>query len=179
MKKKILFIQFLSLYRAICAFVFILFYRADAIVFNNVLIISAITSDYIDGYLAKKFELQTEGGALLDLFSDKYLNLIAIIFLITENYSLLPLLFVITKEIFVISFRSIKIDDEFIISTNRYIGGCMSGFLYIIVVLHINNLLIFPLNNFIYALGISNFIYLIYKIKRSFNKLKLVFTPKS
>lgn len=92
-------IQIISIYRAISIFVFILFYKIISNEINSLLLVTAISSDFLDGYLARKFNLVSTGGKLLDLFSDKYLNCLSIIFLIIERYRLLPLLLVLTKEI--------------------------------------------------------------------------------
>ena len=168
-------IQLISIYRAVCMLIFILFYTVNSKQLNSFILITAITSDILDGYLAKKFHLETTGGKLLDLFSDKYLNCISIIFLIIENYPLLPLIIILTKEIFVLSFRSIEMDGKFIISTNRILGGILSGTLWMVVFLHINKLNIFSIRIVIILLGISNLLYLIYKIASNLSNLKKVF----
>ena len=169
------FIQLISIYRAVIMLVFILFYTTLPNELCSFFLITAILSDLLDGYLAKKFKLTTTGGKLLDLFSDKYLNCISIIFLIIEGYLLLPLLLILTKEIFVLSFRSIEIDGKFIISTNRLLGGIMSGILWLAVFFHINKIFLFIINDIIIILGLLNFIYLIYKIMSNISNLKKVF----
>lgn len=168
-------IQSLSIYRAVAAFIFMLFYTVIPSELNTFLLITAYLSDLLDGYLAKKYGLTTIGGKLLDLFSDKYLNCILIIFLIVEKYALLPLLIILTKEIFVLSFRSIEIDGKFVISTNRITGGIMSAMVGGIAILHINSILPSLIGIIINILGIANFIYLIYKIVSNFSVLKKVF----
>lgn len=168
-------IQLISIYRAVAIFMFIMFYTIISKEVNSLLLVTAIISDLIDGYLARKYNLTTEGGKLLDLFSDKYLNCISVIFLVIEGYSLLPLLVILTKEIFVLSFRSIQIDGTFVISTNRTIGGIMSGTLWLSVFFHVNQIFLPILNIVIIILGISNFLYLIYKVASNLSKLKEVF----
>ncbi len=168
-------IQLISLYRAISILIFILFYKVIPNEINSFLLITAISSDLLDGYLAKKFHLMTTGGKLLDLFSDKYLNCISIIFLIIEQYKLFPLLLILTKEIFVLSFRSITVDGKFIIATNRTIGGIMSGTLWLAVFLHINNMYLSLIGSIINILGILNFFYLAYKIFSNIPNLKKAF----
>ena len=71
-----LIIQLISIYRAIAMFIFILYFEMNSNIFNTILVTTAISSDLLDGYLAKKHHLTTVGGQLLDLFSDKYLNII-------------------------------------------------------------------------------------------------------
>lgn len=168
-------IQIISIYRAISMFIFILFYTVIPIEINIFLLITAISSDLLDGYLAKRYNLTTTGGKLLDLFSDKYLNCISIIFMIIEHYSLCPLLIILFKEIFVLSFRSIEIDGQFIIRTNRILGGIMSFSLWVTVFLHICNINAKCINGFIIILGIINFVYLIYKIASNISNLKKIF----
>ena len=168
-------IQLISLYRAISILIFILFYKIMSNGITSLLLITAIASDLLDGYLAKKFKLTSTGGKLLDLFSDKYLNCISIIFLIIEGYRLLPLLMILTKEIFVLSFRSISINGNFIITTNRYLGGIMSFTLWLAVILHINNAPISVVDVLVIILGLLNFLYLVYKIFSNISNLKKVF----
>lgn len=168
-------IQLISLYRAISILIFILFYKVIPNEINSTLLITAVSTDLLDGYLAKKFHLMTTGGKLLDLFSDKYLNCISIIFLIIEQYKLFPLVLILTKEIFVLSFRSISIDGKFIIATNRTIGGIMSGTLWLAVYLHINNMYLSLIGYMINILGILNFFYLAYKIFFNISDLKKAF----
>ncbi len=157
---------------------FILFYTVFPNEVNSFILITAISSDLLDGYLAKKFNLSTTGGKLLDLFSDKYLNCISIVFLIIEGYPLLPLLAILTKEIFVISFRSIEVKGTFIISTNRTTGGIMSGTLWLSVFFHTNQIIPAIITKIVILLGISNFLYLIYKIVTNISNLKKVFQEK-
>lgn len=168
-------IQLISIYRAVAMFIFILFYTVIPNEINILLLVTAILSDLLDGYLAKKFNLTTKGGKLLDLFSDKYLNCISIIFLIIEKYPLVPLLIILTKEIFVLSFRSIEINGTFIIATNRLCGGIMSGTLWATVVFHICSINIISINIIVIILSVANLIYLIYKIVSNISNLKEAF----
>ncbi|MEI4380309.1 CDP-alcohol phosphatidyltransferase family protein [Streptococcus suis] len=168
-------IQLISLFRALAAFVFILYHGYLSEIISTCLILTALFSDLLDGYLAKKYKLESTGGQLLDLFSDKYLNFIAIIYLILAGLPLLPLVLVLTKEIFVLSFRSLKINNQFIISTNRVVGGCFTAFLFLILTLQINKLLLKYLPVGVLFLGITNLFYLIYKIMTNRKLLRDVF----
>lgn len=170
-----IFIQLISMYRSFAMFFFILYYTKNSNLLNSFIIISAILSDSIDGFLARKYHLESIGGQLLDLFSDKYLTFISILFLIIQEYPLFPLLIILTKEIFVLSFRSITLNGEFVISTHRKIGGLLSGTLWITLLLEINDLFIPILKYVIWSIGICNFIYVFYKISFNHNKLKQVF----
>lgn len=158
--------------------VFILFYTMIPNGITSVILITAILSDLLDGYLARKYQLTSTGGKLLDLFSDKYLNCISIIFLIIEGYPLLPLLIILTKEIFVLSFRSIEVNGKFVISTNRTIGGIMTGTLWSAVLLHINKIFLSGITNIIIILGALNLLYLFYKIASNISNLRSIFKSK-
>lgn len=158
--------------------VFVMFYTVIPNEINSVILTTAILSDLLDGYLAKKYQLTSIGGKLLDLFSDKYLNCISIIFLIVEGYPLLPLLIILTKEIFVLSFRSIEVNGKFIISTNRIVGGIMTGTLWFIVLLHVNKKFLSGIKNTIIVLGVLNLLYLLYKIVSNISNLRSIFKSK-
>lgn len=58
----------------------------------------ASLSDWLDGYLARKLQLQSQLGAYLDPFADKVLLLTSIIFMAqyTENWWQMPLWFMAT-----------------------------------------------------------------------------------
>lgn len=173
-----IFIQLVSIYRAAAMLVFVLFYTVIPNEINSVILTTAILSDLLDGYLAKKYQLTSIGGKLLDLFSDKYLNCISIIFLIIEGYPLLPLLIILTKEIFVLSFRSIEVNGKFVISANRILGGIMTGALWFIVLLHINKKFLSEIENALIVLGVLNLLYLLYKIASNISSLRSIFKSK-
>lgn len=126
-------IQTISIYRAVAMMIFILFYTKIPDEVLSLLLITALLSDLLDGYLARKLKLAATNGKLLDLFSDKYLNCIAVLFLIVKEYPILPLIIILTKEFFILSFRSIEIDGNFVITTNRFLGGIMSAALWFAV----------------------------------------------
>ena len=168
-------IQLISLYRAVSLFVFIILSPLMSVTVNTFLLITAASSDLLDGYLARKFDLTTEGGRLLDLFSDKYLNCILTVYLIIEQYAKLPLIIILTKELFILSFRSIKINNQFVILTNRVLGGLMTLMLLLTVIMHINNLFMTYLSVFVHLLGLFNFIYLLYKIGSNASRIKEAF----
>lgn len=170
-----IFIQLVSIYRAAAMLTFVLFYTVIPNEIISAILITAILSDLLDGYLAKKYQLTSLGGKLLDLFSDKYLNCISIIFLIIEGYPLLPLLMILTKEIFVLSFRSIEINGKFVISTNRTLGGIMTGILWFLVLFHVNKIFLPWIKSAIVILGILNVFYLLYKIASNISVLRSIF----
>lgn len=168
-------IQIISIYRALAMFTFISFYTVFSKEFSSFLLLTSLFSDILDGYLARKFGLTSVGGKLLDWFSDKYLNCICVIFLIIENYPLIPLLIILTKEIFILSFRSITINGKFIIESNRTIGGIMTGLLWMNVFLSLNSFFLNYIGYIVSFLGVINFLYIFYKIKSNLTMLKHIF----
>ncbi len=168
-------IQCISISRAALMFVFIIYYKKLNIEINTFILVTAFLSDIADGHLARKYKLTTLGGKLLDLFSDKYLTCIIIIFLIIEDYCLFSLLLILTKEIFIISFRSITIEGHSLIITNRLIGGFLAGALWITSILHINNIFLNYINIYIFVLGLFNFVYFAFKIYINISSLKEIF----
>lgn len=88
---------------------FLFFARPWADWYAMVLFIIAATTDYIDGYLARAWKLETLFGAAMDPIADKALVIIAL--LVINGYSgltpwiLLPSALIIYREIFVSGLR--------------------------------------------------------------------------
>ncbi len=171
-------VQLISLFRAMCAFIFIIYHPALPSIHCTLILLGAVISDIADGFISRKYKVTSIGGGLLDLFSDKYLNCILVIFLIVENYQIIPLILIITKEIFILSFRSLTIDGQTILPTDKFWGGSMTFLLFLIVIFHLNNILSPYIDIFILNLGILNFIYIFYKIIKNLDKFDQIFKTK-
>ena len=74
------FINFLTIFRILAArFIFILLmYPSGYLLALSLFLISSLT-DYFDGYLARKYSLESELGAILDPIADKILILFVLI----------------------------------------------------------------------------------------------------
>lgn len=90
----------------------IIWFSSKGGVFGNtialVLFILAASTDYFDGYLARKTNGETQLGALLDLLADKLLVCILLIWIVysTSNFwILIPSLIIISREIIISSIR--------------------------------------------------------------------------
>lgn len=75
---------------------------------NMVLFIIAGLTDYLDGYIARKYDMTTDFGAFLDPIADKFLVIVILLLLISE-YSDIGLTVtggvIILREFFIISLR--------------------------------------------------------------------------
>ncbi len=79
---------------------------SNAEVLAAVLFTIASVSDWLDGYLARRFELSSEFGAFLDPVADKLL-VVAVLVMLVSVYPilLLPTLIIISREILISALR--------------------------------------------------------------------------
>ena len=75
----------LSISRLFLVFPLILFLEINRPFYVFILIIIRGLTDYFDGFIARKFNLKTKLGAILDPLSDKVFYLIPLIFLCKNN----------------------------------------------------------------------------------------------
>ena len=79
------FIQFLTYFRILIApIIFLLITFYDSYGFALLLFILASISDYWDGFLARKYKLESIVGEVLDPIADKILSLFVILSLIIQ-----------------------------------------------------------------------------------------------
>ena len=113
-------------------------------------LLSSIT-DFMDGYLARRFELESELGAFLDLIADKILVVTILIWLvfIYANLTLTILsILIILREIIITSFRYFLVlnnADLELIKANKY-GKFKTAFQFFSIFL----LILSPLHNNFY-----------------------------
>ena len=81
------FINFLTIFRILAAsFIFILLmYPSGYLLALSLFLVSSLT-DYFDGYLARKYSLESELGAILDPIADTILILFVLIALMLVIY---------------------------------------------------------------------------------------------
>ena len=111
--------------------------------------LSSIT-DFMDGYLARKYELESELGAFLDLIADKILVVTILVWLVfiyaNQALTILSIL-IILREIIITSFRYFLVlnnADSELIKANKY-GKFKTAFQFFSIFL----LILSPLyNNF-------------------------------
>ena len=101
----------LSISRLFLVFPLILFLEINRPFYVFILIIIGGLTDYFDGLIARKFNLKTRSGAILDPLSDKVFYLIPLIFLCKNN--LIPfwsLTLILFRELIISSLRNSKKD---------------------------------------------------------------------
>tara|TARA_B100000900_G_scaffold232176_1_gene197210 strand:- start:454 stop:993 length:540 start_codon:yes stop_codon:yes gene_type:complete len=97
----------LSLSRLVLVFPLILFLEINRPFYVFILIIIGGLTDYFDGLIARKFNLKTRLGAILDPLSDKIFYLIPLVFLCKNN--LIPfwsLTLILFRELVISSLRN-------------------------------------------------------------------------
>ncbi len=116
----------LSISRIILIFPIILFFEYELYLFSLGTFIIASFTDFLDGYFARKNNLSSEFGALLDLLADKVFISTMLVW-ITFNFEnvimLISAILIISREI------SISYLRLFIISTSKKVDEVKSDFL--------------------------------------------------
>jgi CDP-diacylglycerol--glycerol-3-phosphate 3-phosphatidyltransferase len=90
----------------------------------------AISSDLLDGYLARRLKAVTYFGKVLDLVSDKSLTIISLLYAAARGIDMLPLALIASREVMAIGMRMIIIDGTPLLPSNRFLGGIMASMLW-------------------------------------------------
>ena len=78
-----------------------------------VLFIVAGLTDYLDGYIARKTDTETQLGALLDLIADKLLVSLVVVwlvFLMGDPWAAIPALIIVSRELVISTLRQYVIE---------------------------------------------------------------------
>lgn len=86
----------------------------------------AIGTDLIDGFMARRLRAVTYLGKVLDLISDKSLTIVSLLYAGARGIDLLPLAFIGTREIISMGARSIVVDGQPLLPSNRLLGGFLA-----------------------------------------------------
>ena len=146
-----------------------------------ILFIVASMSDFFDGFLARKWNVVSQYGKILDPIADKILvNTIMIILTAKNEFVLLPIvLLMIIRDIIVDAFRIVAVSKKIDISAN--IWGKMKTFIQIIAILFVliistseKNWWYFAVQNLLFYIAllfsiISAIIYINNFLKKSLN----------
>lgn len=98
----------LSIFRVLSIFPIIIFFHIEAYVLATTLFLIASVTDFFDGYIARKFNQESNLGSLLDLLADKVLvisSLIWFIFIFDDFLILISAYLIIIREILISSLR--------------------------------------------------------------------------
>ena len=104
------FIQFLTFFRIFIApIIFLMITFGDLYSWALCLFLLASISDYWDGFLARKYNLESTIGEVLDPIADKILVAAALILLVMngtiKNYEVIAAIIILTREILVSGLR--------------------------------------------------------------------------
>tara|TARA_S200000501_G_scaffold6392_1_gene5680 strand:+ start:62 stop:595 length:534 start_codon:yes stop_codon:yes gene_type:complete len=143
--------NFLSFLRILLVLPIIYSFQSELYLLAAFLFFLSSMTDFMDGYLARRYELESELGAFLDLIADKVLVVTILVWLvfIYENQALTILsILIILREIIITSFRYFLVlnnADSELIKANKY-GKFKTAFQFFSIFL----LILSPLHNNFY-----------------------------
>ena len=132
--------NFLSLLRIMLVFPIIYLLQVEWYVFAASLFFVSSLTDYFDGYIARKYAIESELGAFLDLIADKILViaiLVWLVFLFTNQALTIISILIILREIIITSFRYYLVSnnaDPELIKANKY-GKLKTAFQFFSILL--------------------------------------------
>ena len=91
------------------------------------LYVFAMASDLLDGYVARKLDVATYFGKVLDLVADKSLTVIALLYAAERGIDLLPLAVIAMRDVVMIGMRLVTLEGKQLLPTNRVFGGVMAS----------------------------------------------------
>lgn len=127
-----------SYFRLILIPVFVILYVKDYYLFAFITLIVSWVSDVADGLIARRFNMVTDLGKVLDPLADK-LTQGAMIICVATNYSAMWILigFLVVKELAMITmgYYVLKLTNE--LNSARWYGKLCTGALYVVMMLHV------------------------------------------
>ncbi len=118
--------NFLSILRILLVFPIIYSLQSELYILAAFLFFLSSLTDFMDGYLARRYELESELGAFLDLIADKILVVTILVWLVfiyaNQALTILSIL-IILREIIITSFRYFLVlnnADSELIKANKY-----------------------------------------------------------
>ena len=118
--------NFLSFLRILLVFPIIYCLHSELYLLASLLFLISSSTDFFDGYLARRYESESELGAFLDLIADKILVVTILVWLVLlyANIALAILsILIILREIMITSFRYYLVlnnADTELIKANKY-----------------------------------------------------------
>lgn len=107
-------------------------------VFAIVLAIFAMTTDFFDGYLARKLNQQTDLGKILDPIADKMVIAAAAVYLfITADFPLWLILAILIRDVLILIGGSILIEKNDIVLDPNIYGKWTTGVLFLLFIVYI------------------------------------------
>ena len=91
------------------------------------LVLFASITDFLDGYLARKWKVESEIGRLLDPNADKLLIAVALILLATEQYAHpVAMCLILVRELFVSGLREFMAEKQIVIHVT-FLAKCKTA----------------------------------------------------
>ena len=143
--------NFLSFLRILSVLPIIYSLQSELYILAAFLFFLSSMTDFMDGYLAIRYELESELGAFLDLIADKILVvtiLVWLVFIYTNQALTILSILIISREIIMTSFRYFLVlnnADSELITVNKY-GKFKTAFQFFSIFL----LILSPLHNNFY-----------------------------
>ena len=132
--------NFLSLLRITLVFPIIYLLQVEWNVLAALLFFVSSLTDFFDGYLARKYAIESELGAFLDLIADKILViaiLVWLVFIFANQALTIISILIILREIIITSFRYYLVSnnaDPELIKANKY-GKLKTAFQFFSILL--------------------------------------------
>ncbi len=132
--------NFLSLLRIMLVFPIIYLLQVEWYFFAASLFFVSSLTDYFDGYIARKYAIESELGAFLDLIADKILViaiLVWLVFIFANQALTIISILIILREIIITSFRYYLVSnnaDPELIKANKY-GKLKTAFQFFSILL--------------------------------------------
>ena len=132
--------NFLSLLRIMLVFPIIYLLQVEWYVSAASLFFVSSLTDYFDGYIARKYAIESELGAFLDLIADKILViaiLVWLVFMFANQALTIISILIILREIIITSFRYYLVSnnaDPELIKANKY-GKLKTAFQFFSILL--------------------------------------------
>lgn len=147
----------ISIIRILLIPFFLFFYLASFIpygkIISTIILIVACASDALDGYIARKYNMVTDLGKLLDPIADKSFSVSALLLLVADHtipmpYGVLVAIIILIRDFAVSGLRQIAASKNFILAADFW-GKIKS------IILDVSLPMLFILSYIIYDLGKS------------------------
>lgn len=124
MGRRLVITQAISVGRAACGLLFASIALLPDLRWGAVLVyLVGSVSDFMDGYLARRWDCATSIGGALDVFGDKALTISSLLFIAARGFALLPCLLFTVRELLLLSIRSVCLNGKPIIPLTGALGG--------------------------------------------------------
>ena len=145
--------------------------------------VTAIVSDLLDGYLARRLQVITYFGRVLDLIGDKSLTIISLIYGAACGIDLLPLALIGTREIITLGGRIIIVHGTQLLPTSRLLGGLLAvmvwGNTLFLVLTKQDSRLVRVVNLIYWVASLLSLLTLIHRIYSNFDRIKVALSGES